>query len=234
MGIRNVFLPSLATASSLYWMPPTGPMEASGLMVPVNATSDFISWPRTPETNDAVIRPPALGPSMKPFVSHEMRKLLMSLPVSNAPTDVAIHAAARHIGPSCPTSVSKKPMRNSCSRTPGWIVTVNGCKLPCGRPLSSVKKAAAFIVRLTVAGVGDGAGLGGGAGAAATACVGATAGAAAAVGGASAGTAVGATGAGAAQALANSAAASAGHSSLRAVHNMIEFPPATRAGFYAS
>ena len=56
---------------------------------------------------------------MRPLVSHEMRKLLMSLPVSNAPTEVAIQAAARHIGPSCPTSVSKKPMRNSCSRGPG-------------------------------------------------------------------------------------------------------------------
>src|SRR5437879_6120877 len=93
MGIRNVFLPSLATASSLYWMPPTGPIEPSGLMVPVNATSDFMSWPRTPETNDAVISPPALGPSMKPFVSHEMRKLLMSLPVSNAPPDVGLEEA---------------------------------------------------------------------------------------------------------------------------------------------
>ena len=28
-------------------MPPTGPIEPSGLIVPVNAMSDFISSPRT-------------------------------------------------------------------------------------------------------------------------------------------------------------------------------------------
>ena len=95
-----------------------------------------------------------------------------------------------------------------------------------------MKKAAAFIVRLTVAGVGDGAGVGGAAGAAATAAsVGAATGTAV---GASAGMAVGAAGTGAAQALANNAAVIAGPSRPRAVHSMNEFPPATRAGFYDS
>ena len=87
--------------------------------------------------NVDVISPPALGPSMKPLVSHETRSVLMSLPVSRAPTEVAIQPAARHIGPSWPTSVSKNPRRNSCSRGPTWTETLSGWMLPCGWPLSS-------------------------------------------------------------------------------------------------
>src|SRR5260370_19856276 len=110
------------------------------------------------------------------------------------------------------------------------MVTVNACRLPCGRPLSSVKKAAAFIVRLTVAGVGDGAGVGGAAGAAAS--VGAATGTTAAAVGAPPGAAVAATGAGAAQALANNAAGLPRPSRLRAVHTIDRFPPCDRPGFY--
>src|SRR5689334_19312929 len=82
----------------------------------------------------------------------------MSLPVSRAPTEVAIQPAACQLGPSWPTSLWKKPNSKSWPAVPGATVTVTGCRLPSGGSL--LLTAAACIVRETLDGVGLGAGVG--------------------------------------------------------------------------
>ncbi len=65
-GARTNVLLWAAVPWIFYGMPPTGPIVPSGLIVPVMAASYRTFSPRTADSTPTVIRPPALGPSIRP------------------------------------------------------------------------------------------------------------------------------------------------------------------------
>ena len=136
-GISICVLCAAIAPSTLYGMPPTGPIVPSGLIVPVIVMPGSSVSPRMSARVATVIRPPALGPSILPMTSKSTSRFVSGAPVRRVATVTADHPAASHCSPVPATAASVNPTRSLWSGD-GPMRTVTGFVPPTVLPFASV------------------------------------------------------------------------------------------------